>query len=69
MGNKLRVLILEDIPSDAELAQRELKTVLKNPDIKVVETEDGFVDALKTFKPGLIISDQFNPTSFDDVHK
>ena len=67
MENKLRVLILEDLPSDAELAQRELRAVLKNdPTVKVVDTEDGFVKALKVFKPDLIISDYMLPT-FDGL--
>ncbi len=67
MENKLKVLILEDLPSDAELAQRELRVVLKNdPTVKVVDTEDGFVKALKVFKPDLIISDYRLPT-FDGL--
>ena len=66
MENKLKVLILEDLPSDAELAKRELKTVFPNHVVEVVETEDGFVNALKTFNPDLIISDYILPT-FDGL--
>ena len=62
MDKKLKVLILEDIPSDAELAQRELKTVLKNHEIKVVDTEEGYSQALKTYRPDLIVSDYSLPT-------
>jgi DNA-binding NtrC family response regulator len=61
MKKNLRVLILEDLPTDAELAQRELKTVLKNYAVKVVDTEEGYVQALKLFKPDLIISDYLLP--------
>ena len=62
----LRILILEDLPTDAELAQRELKTVIKDPTIEVVDTEEGFVNSLKVFKPDLIISDYMLPT-FDGL--
>ena len=66
MEKKLHVLILEDLPSDVELAQRELKKTLKNYTVKVVETEEGFIKALKTFKPDLIIADYLLP-SFDGL--
>jgi PAS domain S-box-containing protein len=66
MEKELHILILEDLPSDAELAQKELKTVLKNYTVKVVDTEEGFVQALATFKPDLIISDYQLP-SFDGL--
>ena len=42
MKEDLRVLILEDLPTDAELTQRELNTVLKNYTAKVVNTEDDY---------------------------
>lgn len=66
MEKELHILILEDLPSDAELAQKELKRVLKNYMVKVVDTEKGFVQALATFKPDLIISDYLLP-SFDGL--
>lgn len=62
----LRVLILEDLPTDAELAQRELQTVLKNITVKIVDTKKDFVQALKTFNPDLIIADYMLPT-FDGL--
>ena len=66
MEKELHILILEDLPSDAELAQNELRSVLKNYMVKVVDTEKGFVQALATFKPDLIISDYQLP-SFDGL--
>ncbi|MCK4813508.1 MAG: response regulator, partial [Candidatus Marinimicrobia bacterium] len=66
MEKKLHILILEDIPSDAELARRELNTVLKDYTVQVVDTEEGFVQSLRTFKPDLIISDYQLPT-FDGL--
>lgn len=62
----MHVLIVEDLPSDAELAERELKTVLKNYMVQVVDTEEDFIEALKTFKPDLIISDYQMPV-FDGL--
>ena len=61
MEKKLHVLIVEDLPSDAELAERELRTVLKNFSVQVVDTQEGFEQALETFKPDLIISDYQMP--------
>ncbi len=66
MEKELHILILEDIPSDVELAQKELKKVLKNYMVKVVDTEKGFVQALATFKPDLTISDYQLP-AFDGL--
>ncbi len=66
MKEDLRVLILEDLPTDAELAKRELKIVLTNCTFKVVDTEEDFVQALKIFKPNLIISDYLLP-EFDGL--
>ena len=66
MKEDLRVLILEDLPTDAELAKRELQTVLKNYTFKVTDTEEGYVKALNIFKPHLIISDYLLP-DFDGL--
>ena len=66
MDNNLRVLILEDLPSDAELAQRELLKVLRDPIFKIVDNEQDYVNALKLFLPELIISDYKLP-SFDGM--
>jgi PAS domain S-box-containing protein len=66
MNNKLRVLIVEDLPSDAELAERELSTVIKNYTVQVVDTNEEYVQSLETFKPDLIISDYQMPV-FDGM--
>ena len=64
MINKSRILILEDQPTDAELAVRELRRAQLEFEFKRVETRDEFLDALKDFEPNLILSDyglpQFN---------
>ena len=61
MEEKIKVLILEDLPSDAELAEREVKSVLKNYTIVVTDTKQGFIEALENFKPDLVISDYMLP--------
>lgn len=66
MDKKLKVLILEDLPSDAELAKRELKKVLTNCTTTVVDNEKDYVKALDKFNPDLIVSDYQMPT-FDGM--
>ena len=57
MDNPLRILILEDRPSDAELMEYELKEAGLTFVSKRVMTEDAFVRELKEFCPDLILSD------------
>jgi chemotaxis response regulator CheB len=55
MESKLRVLILDDVPEDAEL----IKYFLKKEDIAFISTvvgnKDEFILALSEFKPDLIL--------------
>jgi PAS domain S-box-containing protein len=64
MDETIKVLILEDVPEDAELVEQEFKKTLKNYTLQVTDNEAGFVEALKNYKPDLILSDynlpQFN---------
>ena len=66
MEKEHRILIFEDLSSDAKLAKLEIGSVLKNYEIKVVETEDDFIQSLQVFAPHLIISDFYLP-SFDGL--
>jgi len=61
-----RVLIVEDLPSDAELCEREVKIVLNVSKFLRVETREEFIDALEHFEPALIISD-FKLPHFDGL--
>lgn len=61
-----RVLIVEDVPTDAELNEREIQQVLKPCVFERVETRDDFLRALDKFKPDIIISDYSMP-SFDGM--
>ncbi|MGO9137697.1 MAG: PAS domain S-box protein [Syntrophales bacterium] len=57
MDKPLRILILEDRPSDAELMEFELKEAGFTFISKRVMTEDAFAHELKEFCPDLILSD------------
>jgi two-component system, cell cycle sensor histidine kinase and response regulator CckA len=53
----LRILILEDEPSDAELEQRLLEVAGLDFTAIVVDTEEAFVRQLEAFHPEVILSD------------
>ncbi len=61
---KLKILMLEDSPSDARLIQHALKTGGLNFDVKLVDNRNAFITGLNEFKPQLILSDHSLP-SFD----
>jgi len=54
---ELRILILEDTPSDAELEEIELRDAELLPIILRVETRKAFEQALAEFKPNIILAD------------
>lgn len=62
----LKILILEDNESDADLLQRELRKSGLNFTSEIVQARDTFETALDTFKPDIILSDYSLP-SFDGV--
>ncbi len=62
----LRVLIVEDIPTEAELAVRQLLKDGIGCKAKVVASESDFRSALSDFQPDLILSD-FNMPGFDGM--
>ncbi|MFH1026113.1 MAG: PAS domain S-box protein [Nitrospirota bacterium] len=66
METPYRVLIVEDVPTDAELNEIEVKQVLSPCIFHRVETEEDFLRALDEFKPDIIISDYKMP-SFDGM--
>ncbi len=61
MNRKLRILILEDVPTDAVLIERELRKAEKDFVAKCVETREGFLKELKDFAPDLILADYMLP--------
>jgi diguanylate cyclase (GGDEF)-like protein/PAS domain S-box-containing protein len=54
---KLRILVIEDSPADAELAIRELQQAGLVLEVRRVDTETGLRRALDEFRPQLILSD------------
>ncbi len=66
MNETTRILLLEDDPADAELAERELRrSGLAFASLRV-ETRAAFVAALSDFRPDLILAD-FNVPSFSGL--
>ncbi|HSH98404.1 MAG: EAL domain-containing protein [Methylophilaceae bacterium] len=63
---KLKILLVEDSPTDAELTLRELKRGGVVCDIKHVDTEHDYRDQLTNFQPHIILSDYSLPT-FDGL--
>ncbi len=62
MQDNLRILHLEDVPSDALLVSRALKQAGFKFDCRVVDTKEGFLVALKDFDPDLILADHSLPS-------
>ncbi|HMM33438.1 MAG TPA: response regulator, partial [Thermoanaerobaculia bacterium] len=60
-GAPLRVLILEDVPTDAELEVRELRRSGIAVEWTRVETEAAFREALASFDPGIVLADYSLP--------
>ncbi|MCX6557409.1 MAG: PAS domain-containing protein [Candidatus Aminicenantes bacterium] len=54
---KLRVLILEDNPADAELMERQLKKAGIGLISQRADSRSGFLKALQAFKPDVILAD------------
>lgn len=59
---KLKILHLEDTPSDAELVERELKRSELEFEKIVVSDRTAFIKALFEFAPDIVISDHTLPT-------
>ncbi|MBA3495758.1 MAG: PAS domain S-box protein, partial [Gemmatimonadales bacterium] len=65
-GERLRILILEDVPMDAEIVEYELQRTAIPFDSRCVATRDDFLRELDDFRPDLILSDYTLP-SFDGM--
>lgn len=58
---KLKILVVEDSPTDAELIGNELREGGLVFEAVLVDTEEAFTAALKEFKPDLILCDYHMP--------
>lgn len=65
-NSKLKILFVEDLPSDVDLAVMELRREHLVFDYYTVCTREELLTALKDFKPDLIISDYMMP-SYDGM--
>ncbi|MCX7635870.1 MAG: response regulator, partial [Syntrophales bacterium] len=61
MDEPLRILIAEDMPTDAELAQREIGKHIAGCAYRVVDNEEDFLNALEVFQPDVVITDYVMP--------
>lgn len=66
MDTVLKILILEDVPSDAELETVALKRARIACESVRVETQTDFLEQLDRFRPDLVLSD-FTLPSFDGL--
>ncbi len=57
----LRILILEDLPTDAELLQHVLRHAGLDFEARRVVDEAAFRDALDSFRPDIILADYMVP--------
>jgi CheY-like chemotaxis protein len=57
MAVQYRILLVEDIPSDAYLVEREVKKILGNVIFECVETSEEYTKSMVEFKPDLVLSD------------
>jgi len=66
VDKELRILLLEDVRTDAELMERELRKAELPFSLHRVETKEAFVRGLEKFRPHLILADYKLP-SFDGL--
>jgi PAS domain S-box-containing protein len=57
----IRVLVVDDNPLDAELAEREVRRALSQCVFRRVDTREAFLQSLATFAPDVILSDYSMP--------
>jgi CheY-like chemotaxis protein len=61
MSRPYRIMMIEDLPSDAILIKREVKKCFGACDFLVTDNKVEFIDGLKEFKPDVILSDYCIP--------
>lgn len=59
----LRILLVEDVKTDAELIIWHINKIVELPHVKVVDNLEDFMETLQSFVPDVVISDYNLPTS------
>src|SRR5690349_6760531 len=66
MQSQLKVIMVEDVPTDAELSLRELTKAGMQCNVLRVDTAPAFLKGLEEFHPDIILSDYAMP-EFDGL--
>jgi len=53
----LRILLVEDFKTDAELIEYNIRKIVENPEIRITDNLDQVSDYLRNFVPDVILSD------------
>lgn len=62
INTSLRILLVEDLETDADLIQRQIKKIVKDPLIEVADDLETCKDLLVNFAPDVVLSDYNLPT-------
>ncbi|HET7664412.1 MAG TPA: response regulator [Rhodanobacteraceae bacterium] len=57
VGKTIRIVLVEDVPADAEMTIDDLREDGIDCEVRCVDNESDYVDALDTFKPDIVLSD------------
>ena len=66
VGDRLRVLLVEDVPEDAEKIAAELRPGWPDLDWRRVDTAEGLAAELEAFRPRIVLSG-YAMASFDGI--
>lgn len=58
----LRIILVEDRPADVALIERQIRKIVKEPEIEVTDNLEGCRDLLVNFAPDVVLSDYNLPT-------
>ncbi|QYA26079.1 response regulator [Gramella sp. MT6] len=62
INTSLRILLVEDLETDAALIQRQIKKIVKTPEIEVTDNLEECQELLVNFAPDVVLSDYNLPT-------
>ncbi|MCH4823841.1 response regulator [Gramella lutea] len=62
INTSLRILLVEDQETDAELIKRQINKIVKHPEIELTDDIEGCKEQLLNFAPDVVLSDYNLPT-------